>query len=470
MTNKNITHQEEQKDLLNHFLEVHCFNAWRIKPSIRDTMKEKPYVNSIEMMVSPVCNTACSYCYMKNYSKKLYSCGYEKDILLKNCEKTMKWLVKNDFYPESIEIFSGEFFNLPYWKDYLNIILDNLKKMPEGYNIDVIIPTNATFIFSKEKTQEIQKIINQWEEEGYGLWLSISVDGKYLDNDTRPLKNGKKYDDNFYDRLFKFCAKNNLGFHPMIGAKGIDKWEDNFDWYVENIQKYFNLPKKEALRRIYLLEVRNPDWKTEELKKLQKFLNHIIDVILEGEEHSSPEEKFKYIKTYSLNILSSLHCTVGRGLGCSFQQCFDLRMGDLALVQCHRTAYRELLGGYCKFSDEGDLTLEPLNVNSYILSNSFDFKHAAKCQDCPINMFCAGPCIGCNYEVNKDLYTMVPTVCDLEYVKYSTLVERMEKEGILNIIIRDLEYAEYGDIARRKIQLENFKEYLKIKEIQEEIK
>lgn len=465
---KNITHQKEQKELLDHFLQVHCFNSWEIKPSIRASMKERPYVNSLEMMVSPVCNTACSYCYMKNYSKSLYPCKCEKETLLLNCEKVMKWLVKKEYYPEAIEIFSGEFFNLPYWEEYLNIILNNLKLMDEGYAIEVVIPTNATFIFSKEKTLKVQNTIDKWKEEGYGLWLSISVDGKYLDNETRPLRNKVLYNDTFYRNLFKFCAKNNLSFHPMIGAKGIENWVRNFDWYIENIQKYFKVSKKEALRHIYLLEVRNPDWKTRELDNLKVFLNHVIDVILEG--LTSPQEKLDCLKKHHLNILSCLFSTVGRGLGCSFQQCFDLRMGDLALVQCHRTAYEELLAGHCEFSADGNFSIIPSNVNSYIFSNAFDFEHAAKCQDCPISMFCSGPCIGCNYEINRDLYTMVPTVCDLEFVKYTTLAERMEKENVLDLIINDISYASTGDIAKKRIQMENFKEYLEIKEAEEKIK
>ena len=72
--------------------------------------------------------------------------------------------------------------------------------------------------------------------------------------------------------MFRFGARNLIKYHPMIGAKGIERWVDNFDWYVENIQKYYKIPKKEALEKLYLLEVRNPDWSTKELKDFKVYL------------------------------------------------------------------------------------------------------------------------------------------------------------------------------------------------------
>lgn len=450
---------EEQKKLLNSFLNIHCFKNWKILPSRRS---ENEYVNSLEMMVSPVCNTSCTYCYMKNYSDFLYPCSYNKDLLINNCKKVMTWLKKENFYPSSIEIFSGEFFNLPFWKEYLQIIYNCLEQMPEGKKVPVIIPTNGTFFYSEEKTLEIQNYFDHIYDRGFITNLSLSVDGYYLDNITRPFKDKKKYTSDFYDRMFKFGARNSLSFHPMVGPKGISNWIKNFDWYVENIQKYYKISKKDALKRLYLLEVRNPDWKTSELIDFELFLNHIVDVLFEG--CSSSEEKFYLLKKNNLNMLAIL--TLSQecgGLKCSFQHCLSLRMGDLALVQCHRTSYNELLGGHLKISDEGKLDIEAHNVNSYILSNSFDYKYMPRCENCSISSFCNGPCLGCNYEVNKDLYTVVPTVCDLEYIKIKTLIERMDKENLLNKIIGIHSFSDDPSQILKKNQLLNFKEYLRVK-------
>ncbi len=454
----NFNFIEEQKKLLYSFLDIHCFRNWRIPPSKR-TGEE--YVNLLEMMVSPVCNTACTYCYMKNYADSLYPCFYDKNSLLNNCKKIMTWLKKENFYPSSIEIFSGEFFNLPFWKDYLQIIYDSLEKMEEGKKVPIVIPTNGTFFDSEKKTQEIQDYFDRVYKKGFIIVLSLSVDGYYLDNDTRPFRDKRRYTEDFYDRMFRFGARNLIKYHPMIGAKGIERWVDNFDWYVENIQKYYKIPKKEALEKLYLLEVRNPDWSTKELKDFKVFLNHIIDVLFEG--CTSPEEKFNLLLSNTLNILAPLVVTIGRGLPCSFQQCLDLRVGDLALVQCHRTAYSELLGGYFKISDKGELDLDVRNANSYIFSNSFNFKHLAKCIDCPISSLCNGPCLGCNYEVNRDLYTVVPTVCDLEYTKALTLVERAYQEGFLDSILEIHSNSTSSDSVLKKNQLLHLKKYLEIK-------
>ena len=458
----NRSFKEEQTALLNSFLDIHCLNAWKIPPS----KKEKGYLNSLEMMISPVCNTACSYCYIKNYSSLLYPCAYDRKTLLQNCEKVMKWLVKNQYYPSCLEIFSGEFFNLPFWKEYLNIVFSYLKKMPEGTRIPISIPTNATFLFSDGKTEEIQNLLDASKEEGFHIHLSISVDGKYLDNETRPLRNGKAYDDTFYDKLFTFGAKNDYGFHPMIGAKGIEHWIENFEWYIENIQKYYHLENRwRACRYIYLLEVRNPDWKDQELNYLQKFLAYLLQVMFEDCKNS--EERELRLNSRDLNILSSITSTVGRGLGCSLQQCFHIRMGDLALVSCHRTSYEELIPCHLEISDDGDLLIkETKNVNSYIFSNSLDFRHLGKCDKCPISSFCSGPCLGCNYEVNRDLYSVVPTVCDLEYTKILGAISALDEidPGVLNIV--DHKISERNGL--KKYQLREIRKFLKIEKNKKE--
>ena len=74
----------EQKNLLLDFLNIHCFENWKILPSKRP---RDMYVNGLEMMISPVCNTKCSYCYMKNYSDELYPCNYDEHTLIDNCDK-----------------------------------------------------------------------------------------------------------------------------------------------------------------------------------------------------------------------------------------------------------------------------------------------------------------------------------------------------------------------------------------------
>lgn len=457
MERKNRTFKKEQEDLLLSFLDIHCFSAWKILPSLRGPI----YINGLEMMVSPVCNTACSYCYMKNYSPSLYPCAYDGETLLKNCEKIMRGLYSNSLYPGSIEIFSGEFFNLPFWKEYLNIIFTYLEKMTEGKKIPVIIPTNGTFFLSEEKTREIQNFLDKVKSEGFSLFLSISVDGKYLDNETRPLKNGKKYEEDFYDRMFTFGAKNKLSYHPMVGAKGIKKWIENFDWYLKNIQKYYNLTTPwQACNYLYLLEVRNPDWTTEELNELSKFLRYLIDVVFE--DCLTTEDRVERLQSRTLNIFSSLTSSVGRGLGCSIQQCLDIRVGDLALVQCHRTSYEELLGAYLDISEEGEFIIKEVkNVNSYIFTQALNFTYLAKCSSCPINFFCSGPCLGCNYEINKDLYTVVPTVCDLEYKKTLESIKYIEKKdpGVLPKIISSFNKAQ----KEKKSQLERIIEFIKIK-------
>lgn len=433
-----MTYKEEEKKLFLDFLDRHVLKYWRNDPN---TSK---YRESLELIITSTCNTKCSYCYYKNYGNNLYPPEINrKNLILDNFDKVINWVTLNNYSP-SIEIFSGEFFNLPYYKYMLDKILSETK-------CNVVIPTNCTFIFDDEKTKDIQKYIDSGR-----IYLSLSMDGKFLDNETRAIRSGLQYNDEYYDKLFKFAAKNNLGFHPMIGAKGINKWIDTIDWFYQNISKYFNLSEDDKVfRKVYLLEVRNPDWTDEELKYFDEFIEHLVDI-----SYKIVNDPVKYInllrKELNINLFSQFISSVGRGIGCSIQQSLAIRLGDLALVPCHRTAYEGYLAGRLSFNGK-DLDIELENPYLYMNINGFNTINSYKCMDCPINTLCSHGCLGCNFEVNKDFFSPVSTVCKLEFTKIFSIAKAFDKRGILDAII---------DLAKlESTQRNKYNELLNIKEI-----
>ena len=295
-----------EKSLIEKFLETYTSN-WRLPEN--DPKK----ILGLEIILTSACNTKCDYCYYKNFSDFLNPvsiCG--EDILYENTFKLLSWMKEHSYSPYQIDIFSGEFFNMKSWDKILQLLLDNTQS-------SIMIPTNTTFLFDEEKTNKIEEFLNNYRHR---LYLSLSVDGKYLDNDSRPLRSGKKYDDAFYDKMFKFGAKWNLNYHPMISKVHIDKWIDNYKWYIENICKYYKTTALDAVSRIYLLEVRNPDWTHEDLSFLENFIYFLIRYV--KNLCGSTLNFINFLRNPSnCNILSSIYAKNYRGLGCSFSNTLE---------------------------------------------------------------------------------------------------------------------------------------------------
>lgn len=464
-----MTYDEEQKLLLNNFLEKQIYCYWRDsdKDCQECSSKSDGYQHSLELIISSACNTQCTYCYYKNFKEDLNPtsiCG--KDNILRNLEALLIGLSSKELKPSNIEIFSGEFFRLPYYKDILNLLKKYIK-----HKCAISIPTNCTFALKDSWTEEIESILAEFNNSNLQLWLSLSCDGYYLDNTTRPLRNKKLYSDDYYDRLFKFAAKHKYSFHPMISAHGIRYWKDNFKWFMDNIQKYYNVDKKEAYRYLYLLEVRNPDWTPENLKDLDNFIDYLLGDLKNTFKDSTAIELFGIdlkkssskgcsTKRPLLNLFGSLASTTGRGIGCSLQTSYAIRLGDLRIVPCHRTAYEGFSAGYYKREDleKGILKAEPENFLVFMATQSFSYKNLSSCNSCIISNLCTGPCIGCNYEVNKDFFTPVNPVCALEKSKIISMIKAFDKYDMFDFLIQ------------RNLKNRFYDKYYQLKAIREALK
>ena len=438
-----MNYREEQKKVFLDFLDMYTFKGWK------DDFKGEYHKDSLEIYVTTTCNLGCTYCYLDKYGDKLYSPQLKKkDNLISNLKIFTDYLVEEGMFPSTIEIFSGELFALSYWEELLEIIESYVLRFPEGKRSLVTMPSNSTFLADDYLYTRVVYWLERFESHGVPFHFSHSVDGKYLDKDSRPYKDGKnlKYDDVFYERMFLFSRKYHSGFHPMVSSTGIENWKKNFDWYIENITKYITGSDFESIHRLYLLEVRNADWSFEQLKHFEDFLRYMVKRVFEicGFDR---DVMYKFMQGSGLNILSPLVSSIGRGIGCSEQHCMYVRLGDLAMVPCHRTSYDGYEGGRFKIEGGKVVDIEPINPELYITMKTFDSDSGPVCQDCNINKVCSHYCMGANYEVNKDFFIPVESVCRMEFLKVKTLVEAMDEIGLVNHIITGLRK---GGISEQK--------------------
>jgi radical SAM protein with 4Fe4S-binding SPASM domain len=435
-----VTYQEENNELMYDFFNRMYFNHKFTKMN-RDR---------VEIYYNPICNLKCKYCYINKYGDKLYP-NSNNEVISKNFRIFIDWLEKNDYKPK-IEMFSGEPLIQDRFHDDMNYLLDRIE-FGDLHVTNITIPTNATFILYDEYTKKTEELLKRSKRIGLHLHISISIDGKYCES-NRPMKSGKEpRDDEYYDKLFKFASKYKFGFHPMIYSKEIDKWIDNFKWFQDMFKKH-DIP----WHNLYLLEVRNKEWTSKEINEYGKFLEFLIRWFWK----KSGEDINRYLKTVratkGFNILSTCFSTIGRGIGCSIQSDFSVRMNDLAIVPCHRTSYDFLNYGCLKVKDNKIIGIESNNINLLVSIYSTNTQNFPYCETCPIKHMCNGGCLGSQLETTGDLFTPIPTVCELMFKKCMVFYKTLKDLGIWcyykshssEVIVRDMNNIE--EIAHGRIQ------------------
>lgn len=389
----------------------------------------------IELIISGDCNLNCKYCYLwKNKNNILPSASDEK--VLANLELVLNWIEKNQF-KTGLSLFSGELFAQSLGFKTLDIIYEHQVKLePEQRLYRITIPTNFTFICSDELTTRVEEYLKKFADLGVPLLLSASVDGALIEDNRPhsceldiPLKVIR--DDAYYEKLFAFCRKYYYKFHPMIHSQHIDKWIDNYEWYKQML-----LSHDMHLSDLYLLEVRNEEWTQEDIKEFQKFLEYLQEDlwnIAGGDSEKYLELLFSHEESF--NILSSFLKGNDRGLGCSLQTELCIRLTDLAVPPCHRTAYPQFLYGYFVPDEENILRFESENIEIMSMILGLSIENMPYCAECPINTICTGQCIGAMYESHRNLIVPIPSVCALEHAKLVSYVEFWIKKDIYRRVL-----------------------------------
>lgn len=337
----------------------------------------------------------------------------------------------------------------------MDILLSYIRR---GLRIEtVMIPTNASFVLSDRAIAEMANRIEDYGVAGCRLQLSGSIDGGLSDGITRRGNDSRLTDekntDDFYDRFFSFWRRFGFVFHPMVSAENVKYWRENFQWWDERCREY----GYDAFRDIMMLEVRNDNWTDESIEDYKSFLGFLIDKFL-AERCSGDVEKLvnHLFLTDIFNPGSNGYINFGLAKADAFQGCtvsdmFTVRLGDLAIPPCHRTAYGELLYGRFKVEDGKITGIEEHNpqiASRILLQDSILCSPGCDC--CPYNFFCLRGCYGSQREAEKDPFMPIESVCRLFRGKIDFLIDKYRELGVWEALEKvspaNARYEEIGEI------------------------
>lgn len=429
-----MSFQSENNELLKFVLDTAFFAGWSDKNCESD-LGGGSRVSSLELYVTSACNQKCEYCYLNRYGDKLYPPEIrDEKTILHNLDMLLKYAVENWPYLKHIDIFSGEIAGNQLFFDVLDIV-KKYKKQGLNYMEEIIVPTNFSFIFNQADTEKMQFYIDDFNKNyNIRLVLSASIDGYIIEDLSRPQKIYHKRDMDFYHKVFQFLKKNNFCAHPMIAACSVDKWVENYKWFLDMCEQYDFDP----LSRVMTLEVRNDDWTDEAIENYKKYLDFYCNYHFEHRYNNNPKNFAKaalgidgdrkgYTNLLLLDATQFPTCSVAYQL--------TVRLGDLALAPCHRTAYPEFL--YGKFVVENDEIVDieannPVIATKILLSNQRKTHHG--CDVCWNVNSCVRGCFGAQYEYGEEPFMPLPSVCKLFKAKTRYLIQWYKEHGIIDAI------------------------------------
>lgn len=454
-----LTYQEEKNACLEYMLN----KIYSIFQADVESRSEAIQKCGLEMYLTPDCNQSCSYCYLCKYKDELYPKQYrDPELILKNLRIFLDYCIEKKLNPPRFDLFSGEIWDTQFGYDVLQVVYEATVK---GFKPEVIvIPSNFSFVLKDEALAIIDDYMNKFKQINIRVCWSCSNDGKYIDAMTRPFNNEEEYElkkgtDAYYDRIFKFCEKWQLGFHPMVSAHGIEYWRDNFDWWMDKVIRY----NTDALSGIMFLEVRNDDWTEEKIHHYLLYLNHCVDYYdnffkthpIFAQDPNAFRKWIHHQLTKHSGSYSPLFLTSRQPYpGCTIQRTLAVRMGDLAIVPCHRTSYQELVGGYYIVENDKIVGVQAENIQMMNQIWCNNMSGMSKCGSCPYTDYCLKGCYGAQLEATGELLYPCSTVCDLYQARLIFLYHKYKK---LNLISKECDSSLYEIMEKIK----DSKEYQK---------
>ena len=429
MITTSIDYQHEEDILFQNFIFNH-----ELKASLNP---------AIELIIRPDCNQKCDYCYITNHGKELYPDHYSNDQILKNLKLLLDYLDEKQIKPFEWELFAGDLFYdglifdifdlfYPYFKKWYEFAYDH-KDMGK-----IIIPTNGSFIVDEIKVNKTKEYLEKMKSINTEIHFSFSTDGPY----ATQYREHKNLNDEYFNKLFAFAKENHDGFHPMISSKNVNTAIKTFDWFKEKLKEYDSWQKVP-----FILEVRNDDWTNESIENYKQFLKHIFEnqlnecnndinvmaysLFVGDGANNTPKDMDQGNPIYFINT-TNRNSTQNR-MTCALQSTVHIRIGDLAIVPCHRTCYKHLIGGYFNLNKEKTkiIGIESYNATSYIGIKSFNPTYAPKCLECWCRDICLKGCLGAQIEVYGDFSVPCLSVCHFFQEKYSYLLKLYYETGIL---------------------------------------
>lgn len=427
-----MSFKSENSEFLKFILDASFFAGWK-DPEYCSNLENGTRVSSLELYVTSECGQKCEYCYLRRYGDKLYPESIRnRDTILHNLEILLRFAVKSWPLLEHIDIFSGEIVGTQIFFDILDLLL-KYKKLGASYDT-IIVPTNFSFIHDEHSTAKLQNYIDTLKDAGIRLSLSASLDGLLIEDITRPQKVYKPRDEMFYDKAFAFMKHNLYCAHPMIAACSADKWVDNYKWFIDKCNQY----DMDVLDRVMTLEVRNDDWTDEAIAHYLEFLKFYCDYHFEHRYDGDPKHFAKGVlglaaenKGYTnFMLMDAVQIPT-----CSIAYQLTVRLGDLSIAPCHRTAYPELM--YGKFVVENDEIVDieannPVIATKILLSNQRKSHHG--CDTCWNVNSCIRGCFGAQYEYGGEPFMPLLSVCKLFKAKSRFLIKWYRDNGIIDAI------------------------------------
>ena len=432
-----LSYQEEKNKALEYMLNK-FYKIYTLKPNEITPMADQI---SLEVYITPDCNQNCSYCYLCKHKEQLYPKDLrDPEKIIKNFRILLNYFIENKMNPPRFDLFSGEIWETQLGRDIFEEIYQAALK---GFHPPmIVIPSNFTFVLKDDTLTMIEDYVEKLKDLGIRVCFSCSNDGWYLDSITRPFNDEEQYElkkgtQAYYDRIIQVCKKWDWGFHPMVSAHGIEHWQENFDWWMKTLlENNFN-----PHAAIMFLEVRNDDWTNDKIIHYLKYLNHSIEYMLDFFSTTVPKEEvlFMYqkwshhqLKTdYSTNYTPLALGAEQYYPGCTIHRSIVVRLGDLAIVPCHRTSYDEFVGGHYKVENDKIVGVEAKNIqimNQVWLNN---MQGSPKCGGCDYMAYCLKGCFGSQFESTGDLFYPCETVCNLYKARAIFLYHKYTKLGIL---------------------------------------
>lgn len=425
-------YQKEQNDLLKTVLDYRFFKPW--EGNALQTISGTNLQNdaNLEIFITNQCNQSCEYCYLVKYPD-LYPCAKDHPTLINNLKILFNYLIEKDYYIPEINFFTGEIWQSQFGLDILDLTFEYCYEKGLGIG-EIIIPSNCSFIIDRDATDKIQQRINKFSKFGIPLKFSISVDGKYVDNGVRPRNSKTIYTDEFYDNLFIFAKRNFFCFHPMISAAGIEHWSENYKWWVQ-MHNYYNIDIFKSM----FFEVRNNDWTDEKIKIYCKLLEEMADDFLTtvcnnditqfadvmAMIRNAPIITTGYLPFFMQKSDTFPNCTLATEL--------HVRLGDLALIPCHRTCYNKYLYGHFVVEDDKIVDIKAINPQMAIQVYMGNIMYTIPgCDTCLWRETCLHQCFGCAIENSKDPFFPIYGVCKMLKAKYNCLMQYYKDKGIID--------------------------------------
>lgn len=423
--------------VLETILEKRFFEPWRDGDCRNPASLWRD--SKLELFVTAACNQNCEYCYLVRHDELYPREIRDPETIKFNLRALLDWCVWQGFSFHQVDLFSGEIWHTPFGWEVLDILLSYIRN---GLRIDtVVIPTNASFVLDDRALIEMANRIEDYGRCGCRLQLSGSIDGAMADGVTRRGNTDeltqRKEGEEFYDRFFSFWKMFRFRFHPMVSQENVKKWKENFLWWEEKCEKY----GYDAYQDVMMLEVRNDGWTEENISDYIEFLDWLIDKFLTERCSRDPQKLANHL------FLTDIFNATGEGYvnfgmpqadsfaGCTVSDMLTVRLGDLSIPPCHRTAYNELLYGKFKMEDGKITGIEENNpqMASRILLQD-DILCDPGCCCCPYSYFCLRGCYGSQRETEGDPFMPIESVCNLFRAKIDFLIDKYERLGVWDIL------------------------------------